>query len=576
MEVTKTFGRLEFGADETRNRAMYRVTVVPYIAAKLKRLFPRADASRPGVIMLKDTEEIARDLEWFTQRHPLEVDPATLAHLSAQAEAHRQREELVQLVMEGYRRPNDWRAPAMTPRDYQLAADELAAVNGFLLNGDDLGLGKTFTSLLRLRDPEALPAVVVCPTHLTRQWLAELNRALPWLLGHIVTKGTPYDPSTRRASKGRQPDVLIFTYGMLAGWADELAGAIQTAIFDEVHELRTGVGTYKWTAAATVAWKAAYRIGASATPVHNYGGEMWNIMEVLAPGLLGSRDEFEREWCSGRIGNHLVLKDPATFGQYLRGEGMMVARTRAELHRELPEPILIEQPVDSNHATIAAVAAQVQTQARILAGEIEADFTAKGRAYREIDLRMRQATGLAKAPYVAEFVRLLLESQERVVVWCWHRGVYEIMLEQLGEFSPVLYSGSETPSQKDASRQAFCGGPARVMLMSLKSGAGLDGLQQWCSVGVFAELDWSPEQHAQCVGRLARDGQPETVVAYYMTADDGTDPVMTEVLGVKKRQSVPIRRPDAQLFGGLTDQTDRAQQLAASVLRQLAPGKGAR
>src|SRR5579884_3848269 len=46
--------------------------------------------------------------------------------------------------------------------------------------------------------------------------------------------------------------------------------------------------------------------------------------------------------------------------------------------------------------------------------------------------------------------------------------------------------------------------------MSLRSGAGLDGLQEDCTVGVFGELDWSPEQHRQCIGRLDRDGQTVT------------------------------------------------------------------
>lgn len=570
--VAKTYGQLAYGATEDASIRLYRVTAVPHVAAHLKRVFPRADKTRPGVILMHDTREVARDLEWFMQRWPMQADPATLAYLAGRAEEHRQLEETVAAILDGYQPPNNWREPAMTPRDYQLSADAIVHATGRLLLADDLGLGKTFACLLRLRDPEALPALVVCPVHLCQQWLRELERALPWLHGHVVTKGTPYDPAAKRASRGRKPDVLIASYAKMPGWADHLAGDIKTVIFDEVHELRTGEGTNKWAAAAQVAWKAAYRIGASATPVFNYGGEIWNIIRVLDPDALGTAEEFTREWCGAPVGlaRHNKVRDPAMLGGYLRDTGLMLSRTRKELHRELPDPIQVEQPVDTDHASIDEVADQVAQQARILTGEIPADYTVRGRAALEIDWKLRQVTGLAKAPFVAEFIKLLLESEDRVVVWAWHRSVYDILLGTLHDYQPVLYTGTETAQQKQRSADAFCGGDSRVLLMSLRSGAGLDGLQETCSVGVFAELDWSPEQHNQCIGRLARDGQDKTVVAYFMTSDDGTDPLMCEVLGIKKQQAVPIRQPDAPLFEALTDSTDRARRLAADVLTRIA------
>ncbi|MFH4122341.1 ATP-dependent helicase, partial [Acinetobacter baumannii] len=50
----------------------------------------------------------------------------------------------------------------------------------------------------------------------------------------------------------------------------------------------------------------------------------------------------------------------------------------------------------------------------------------KLRATEEFNIMMRQATGIAKAPYVAEFVRMLVESGESVMLYGWHRDVYNI------------------------------------------------------------------------------------------------------------------------------------------------------
>jgi hypothetical protein len=67
---------------------------------------------------------------------------------------------------------------------------------------------------------------------------------------------------------------------------------------------------------------------------------------------------------------------------------------------------------------------------------------------------MRRATGLAKAPYVADFVRLLLESEPKVVLFGWHRDVYEIWLDRLADLNPSLYTGSESSGSAQKERRA--------------------------------------------------------------------------------------------------------------------------
>ncbi|UUY01948.1 SWF/SNF helicase family protein [Svornostia abyssi] len=211
-------------------------------------------------------------------------------------------------------------------------------------------------------------------------------------------------------------------------------------------------------------------------------------------------------------------------------------------------------------------------------------FTASG----EIDMQMRRATGVAKAPYVAAFVDMLLESEQKVVLFGWHRAVYSIWLERLAEHNPVLYTGSESPMQKEQSRARFMGGDeleqfrqnrswsscaqmeeatseSRVLIMSLRSGSGMDGIQHMCNVGVFGELDWSPGIHDQCEGRYHRDGQQNPAVSYFLVADVGSDPVVADVLNLKEQGSRPIVDPNRPLFEA-ADVSDRMKKLAESVL----------
>ena len=101
----------------------------------------------------------------------------------------------------------------------------------------------------------------------------------------------------------------------------------------------------------------------------------------------------------------------------------------------------------------------------------------KMKAGGEIDWRLRQATGIAKAPFVAEFVRMLVESGEKVLLYGWHHSVYQIWHTRLTPWTKVAYfTGEETANQKERARKEFIEGEAQVLIMSLRAGAGLDGL----------------------------------------------------------------------------------------------------
>jgi superfamily II DNA or RNA helicase len=556
-----------------RPRGQWAIKAQPHVVMRLKRLFPRVEQERSGVLMLADTVEIARDLEMILPRWPLKMSPDVEDRLNKGAEQHRAMEETVLRILDGARTDMGWRDPALPARGYQLQVADLVHATGRVLCTDELGTGKTLSGMLVLRNPEALPALVVTLAGvMPKQWLRELNKFFPWLNGHIITSRTVYDPTTKRASKGIEPDVFITSYSKLdGGWADHLRGKVRTVLFDEMQELRHGEDTKKGQAAALVAHGALFRAGLTGTPIYNYGGEAWNILNILDPDVLGTKGEFLREWCAdaSEYGDQrkVQIADPRAFGTYLRDIGLMLHRTREDVGRELPKNAVIEQTVPTDHKTLEALTGDVADVAELmLGGDRQERFLAAG----ELDLRMRHATGVAKAPYVADFVKLLLEGEKNLVLFGWHRDVYGIWLERLKELRPVLYTGSESPSQKQASLDAFKSGRSRVLIMSLRSGAGLDGLQAATNVGVFGELDWSPAAHKQCVGRYHRDGQTQPTLTYYLTSDAGSDPIMIETLGVKRAQAEPMLNPDVKLFDVASDPAHayRLKRLAEDVLRR--------
>lgn len=542
-------------------RKAWKVTADPHVLMRLKRLFERANKGEFGELVLAHTPEVCRELLWFTERYPMKVTPRL--ELERGAEAHRERERIIEKVLSGGYKPTAFTL-AYPPREYQSIAADLLLRSGSLLLADDLGLGKTVSAITALTAPKTLPALVITLTHLPRQWEAMVHKFAPNLSVFVAKSGKPVDLRLGRRTGcpgGRLPDVTIMNYHKLTGWADTLAPLIRTVVFDECQELRTGPGSDKYAAARYVAESATYCLGLSATPVYNYGDEIHHVLSAIAPDVMGTFEEFTREWCGTEGGRQ--VKDPRALGLHLRDQGLLLRRTRRDVGRELPPVQRVPHTIDSNPEALDQVADTVAELARVILAQGESERGAKMRAGEELSWRLRQATGIGKAPFVADFVRMLVENGEKVVLYGWHREVYSIWESKLAALKPAFYTGEESLAQKTEAVRRFTSGQTPVLVMSLRSGAGVDGLQETARTIVFGELDWSPGVHDQCIGRLHRDGQDEPVVAYFLIADSGSDPVVADVLGLKREQGELIRDPQLELVNQMAqDATGHIRRLA--------------
>lgn len=519
----------------------WRFTSAPHIRMKLRRLFNSAKASGAAEIVISHTEANALDVHWFLSRYRHEIDPISAGLLAATVAAATERAAQCAAIMQGQLSgvPIQLNKPA---RPYQLQAIELAQNVGGLLCGDDLGLGKTVVGIGLVANPDARPAVIVCQTHLQRQWKQKFGEFAPMLSVEIAKTTRPYQVDA---------DVLIMTYAKAAGWA----GTVQprTVVFDEVQELRHSHNgnekSKKYEAAQIIAAGAAYRLGLSATPVYNYGGEIFNIMEILRPGALGDGQEFCKEWCSNYQAGKWIVEDPAALGAFLREQNLMIRRVRADVGRELPPVQHFAQEVTYDPEIMKALEEDAVQLARTILAGSGSSFNEKGIAARQLDLKLRQATGISKAPFIAELVTDMVRAGKKVILAGWHREVYAIWQAKFAqnEVPAWLYTGSESDSQKNNAARSFIEHKAGcVIILSLRSGAGLDGLQTVSDTVVFGELDWSPQVHTQLIGRLQRDGQvnPNGVTAFYMVSDAGSDPIIAAILGVKMEQGGGITDPE--------------------------------
>lgn len=553
----RTYGRLE-----RVGNTWHLLDLPPHVSLRVKGFFARINKGQTKNFVLADSPGTCSDLLWFMQRFPMEMATADRAQLVlGHDDTVITQRDVERILAPDFAGSGKWGfLPGRQPYLYQQQAAEMCTRLGRLLLLDDVGLGKTVSALASVDRAKVAPVAVVAETHLTEQWIEDYIDPFTGRTAHVIKGTKPY--------KLPPADFYLFAYSNYHGWVDYAArGDFPAVIFDEIQTLRTGQGTLKGKTAAAFARNARLVMGLTATPIYNYGPEIFNILEIVAPGCLGTYLEFDTEWCKAGPSGHTVVADPKALGAFLREQGVVLRRTEPDVGSQMPPLNVLTHNVPYDQDIADAVADEARTLAlRVISGS----FMDRGAAARELDMLARHATGMAKAKGVASLVRMLVESGRKVLLGGWHRDVYDVWLREMADLKPVMFTGSETKKQKRESKRRFISSETDLMIMSLRSGTGLDGLQDVAHTAVAGELDWSPQVMRQFFGRLRRPGQKEQVDAIYALTNGGSDPVLVEMLGLKASQAHGIVDPFESSAGVTHSDDSRIKKLAEAYLQRKA------
>lgn len=524
----KTYGELSYNK---RSRS-WVIKGEPIVCQMAKRLFPGCDGKGRGVARFPANRRNAGDLHWLMLRYPLTVRPTDAARWEQALQdardyaAARERARCAPQVLDPS--PAFFRGQLM-PFQREGAAYLVNTPRALL--ADEMGLGKTVQALAAVAELQAYPLLLVVPPHLVTNWQREIRSFLRNADGseptvHVLRGLKPYDLPCAQ--------IYIVHYLLLRGWKQALPKLDFAAVlFDEIQELRHS-GTEKYSAASLVAEKAPRVIGLSGTPIYNRGGEIWNVINILDFHALGDWESFTREWCYG-YGNNIVAK-PELLGETLREEGYMLRRTKDAVLDQLPPKRRLVQEIDWDDKVYRELMAPVAEQLRLL--RATDDPSRRALIEDAICQRQRQATGIAKAPFVAAFVRALVEAGEKVLLMGHHHAVMDIYKKELKALRPGFITGRETDKQKDKAADDFMQGKTDLLCLSLRSASGLNLQRATCVV--FGELDWSPAVHSQAEDRAHRIGQEDSLLCYYLVSPKGSDREMQDALGLKVSQFVSL------------------------------------
>ena len=425
-----------------------------------------------------------------------------------------------------------------TPFDYQLQAarSALRRMRGRAILADEVGLGKTIEAGLILAELRlrglADRTLVITPAGLVAQWQEELERKF----------GVP------TTIPGQDVDRGVLVASLAAARRDPLksqltAGPWDLIIVDEAHRVRAPRSA---SGQLIRQLRSRYLLLLTATPVENRLQDLYEMVSLVAPGLLGTAAQFRA--AHGTAPLTTPGKEPRNTAALRKQTAeVMIRHRRSEvsvlLPQRLAETVRVE-PSGAERQWYADLTARVRAEGRTttsaqrlalrsvakLAGSSPAAAAPTLAKIGWDDLARRGCllTAPAKVAVLLDRLGRFTQAGQKVLVFTAFRQTLELLTDQVP--GAAVYHGSLPRAEKERVIATFRD-EAQVLLSTESAGEGRN--LQFCHVMVNMDLPWNPMQIEQRLGRLHRVGQEHDVLLTNLVASGTIEEQVLHVLEAK-------------------------------------------
>ena len=432
---------------------------------------------------------------------------------------------------------------AYTPRDYQLEALGFGLEKGSIINGDDVGLGKTFEGIMYAETTNSFPCLVIVPASVKYNWKEK------WL---EITKdkrsvSVIESKETRKHSNNWDADVVIINYdiigkkqgkGTTMKFPELVGDNWKMVIFDEAHFLKNKTSQRSQAAKKITQISEDIIIQLlTGTATMSKPSELWNLLKLIKKDDLIAVDwyQFVRRYCGGYRGKFGWVTDGATntleLNKKLR-ETCYIRREKREVLSEMPDVTrqVLQMPITNKRAIDSASTDLIQYIIDTK-GEEAAEAAMEAEHLVALGL-MRKLSIEGKIKAIEQYLRDWKESGKKLVVF----GIHKEQLIYLSErFKSPLIAGGISSKKKQEMVKDWQVSNDQFLFANIESaGTGVDGLQNVCSNMLIIELPWRPSDLTQVIGRLDRSGQEEAVTVTFALSYDTIDEQMYEMLADKE------------------------------------------
>nr|AIF20950.1 SNF2-related protein (SMARCAL1, HARP) [uncultured marine thaumarchaeote KM3_97_A02] len=530
----KTFGTLEYAIDKYSGSWTWKIVGVRAVMM-ISKLIPELwYGDGPDEVIIPDNEKNVKQIKLILERYPLEILSKSVW----------QRKIITKIVKKPSNTKIEKLSKAIAGKQFRgkllnfqkMGLDFLLKSSGNALLADDMGLGKTVQTLAYIAsEKQSLPVLVVAPLVTLTNWQREIERFMKKKSknGRITENGVPTITSIRSGKQKELAgyDFYLINYELLYKRQIDLSKLkTRTLVCDEVQHLRSKT-TQKYSAVKKLAGMKSvkYRVGLSGTPIYNHGSEIWPIVDILKPGLLGNFKEFCEYFCyQDERGKAIVVPSKRDSLRHVLQRDVMLRRKKSDVLKELKDKVRYKETIDADETYYKKELNKIWNKLEEEQQSAETEFS-KFASYQRAIQSERQAAGVAKLPHVIDFVKNIMEIEESVVVFCHHKYIHKLLHESLQEFNPASIIGGQRDKVRQENIDCFQNGDTKLLIAGLRAGNLGINLTRAKYV-IFAELDWSPAIHRQAEDRLHRIGQMNTVFAYYLIGKSTLDEHVANIL----------------------------------------------
>ncbi|MBU5594783.1 DEAD/DEAH box helicase family protein [Amphibacillus sp. MSJ-3] len=402
------------------------------------------------------------------------------------------------------------------PHQIDTAIKVINEMNGRAILADEVGLGKTIEAGLIIKEYLIRQLVkkilILVPASLVNQWANELNDK--FFIKATVAKKNPCWSN----------DGILITSIDLAKKEPHRSMILEQQydllVIDEAHKLKNKqTQNYQFVQAIS----KKYCLLLTATPIQNKLNDLFNLVTLLKPGLLGDQDSFLKTFDRGspELDHQLKKLIQKVMVRNLRHETKMNTKQRTVENITIPfteQEYQFYQKLDQasffNHNAIKIL------HLREFCSSREALFTTLNKEdHKEARSLIEDLQQLPHHAKALKLVELVKSINKKCIVFTEYRAtqVYLQWILRENGISSVPFRGGFKPSKKDWMKQLFKD-HAQVLIATEAGGEGIN--LQFCHHLINYDLPWNPMRVEQRIGRIHRYGQQNDVHIYNFSMID--------------------------------------------------------
>ena len=436
--------------------------------------------------------------------------------------------------------------------DHQIMAAKRVKniLNGHALLADEVGLGKTIEAGILLKEYYVTglikTALILVPPSLIGQWKSEMESKFD--LDFITNK----DDNRFRGFNKHSMLIASLSSAHMPKNALELNSINwDMVIVDEAHRLKNS----KTKAHQFVKeLPKKFLLLLSATPVQNNLKELYNLVELIRPGHLGTWNNFSGKYLQEENGRTLRMENRNNLQDSL--SQVIIRTTREEVKSyinftdRIPKTHILESTQlekDLYSATTEFVRSlwgggggfilPLMTLQRQLSSSTSATIPALRRkmtgstenknAIEELISMAEEIKIDSKMIKLKEIVQN--DSKSKFLIFTEFRDTQDYIYDSLEDenFNVVQFNGAMSTGERDTAVSKFQR-DAQIMVATQAGGEGKNF--QFCHNVINYDLPWNPMKVEQRIGRVHRIGQLEDVIIHNFAIEDTIEEYVLKLL----------------------------------------------